>query len=48
MKKLSVFGIAVFAFGVFLFQHSSVFAAEGGNGHHATDSFADFKAAILF
>ena len=48
MKKLSVFGIAVLAAGVFLVQHSSVFAAEGGSGHYAPGAFADFKAAVLF
>ena len=48
MKKLSIFGIAVLAFGVFLVQHSSVFAAEGGIGHYVPGAFADFKVAAPF
>ena len=47
MKKLSVFGIAVLAFGVLLVQHSSALAAEGGIGHYIPGAFADFKAAEL-
>ena len=42
MKKLFVFVNVVFAFGVFLFQPSSVYAAEGGIGHYVPGAFADF------
>ena len=48
MKKLSVFGIAVLAFGVFLVLHSNVLAAEGGIGHYIPGAFADFKVAAPF
>ena len=33
MKRFFVFLTVVFAFGVFLVQPSSVYAAEGGIGH---------------
>ncbi|MGO9375335.1 MAG: transporter [Syntrophobacteraceae bacterium] len=42
MKKLFVFVNVVFAFGVFLFQPSSVYAAEGGIGHYVPGALADF------
>ena len=42
MKKLFIFVIVVFAFGVFPVRHSSVYAAEGGTGHYVPGAFADF------
>ncbi len=42
MKKLFVLVTAVFAFGVFLIQPSSVFAAEEGTGHYIPGALADF------
>ena len=42
MKKLFVFVIVVFAFGVFLVQPSSVYAAESGIGHYVPGALADF------
>jgi hypothetical protein len=42
MKKLFVFVIVVFAFGVSPVQPSSVYAAEGGVGHYVPGAFADF------
>jgi hypothetical protein len=42
MKKLFVFILVVFAFGVCLVQHSSVYAAEGGMGHYVPGAMADF------
>ena len=42
MKKLFVFIIVLFAFGVFFVQPSSVHAAEGGVGHYGPGGFADF------
>jgi hypothetical protein len=43
MKKLFVFVAVVFAFTVFLVQHSSVFAAESGIGHYVQGALADFS-----
>jgi hypothetical protein len=40
MKKLFIFTIVVF--GVFIVQHSSVFAAEEGTGHYVPGALADF------
>jgi hypothetical protein len=45
MKKLFVFVIVVFAFGVFLVQPSSVYAAESGVGHYVPGALADFGDA---
>ena len=42
MKKLFVFIIAFFSFGVFLVQHSYVYAAEAGIGHYVPGALADF------
>jgi hypothetical protein len=42
MKKLFVFIIVLFAFGVFCAQHSCVHAAESGVGHYVPGSIADF------
>jgi hypothetical protein len=41
VKKLFVFIIVVVAFGVFLVQHSDVYAAEAGIGHYAPGALAD-------
>jgi hypothetical protein len=42
MKKLFILLIVVCSFGVFLIQHSSVYAAESGIGHYAPGAMADF------
>ena len=42
MKKLVVFIIVLFVFGIFLVQHSNVYAAESGMGHYVPGAFADF------
>ena len=42
MKRVFVFVIVVFAFGIILVLPSSVFAAEGGIGHYVPGAMADF------